>query len=189
MILLGLAIFAGLSLNLILQFALGAGLAGKAKAVPLSQILILFISVLFLWIIFTYILNFLLWEIMGYLLFFPFSALVCLGLEYLETRFFPERHSFRLFSSITAYGGLVPASLILCVHLCVTVVDALFLSFFFALGCLLAIVIVKEINRRTTLESIPKFLRGIPLAFISMGLLSMTFGAVAWICYRILYGL
>jgi electron transport complex protein RnfA len=188
MILPSLAIFAGLSLNLILQFALGAGLTGKGKTIPLSQIFILFIAVFLLWVIFTYILNFLPWEIMGYLLFFPFSALVCLGLEWLETRFLPGKHQSRLFSCLTAYEGLVPASLILCVHLSVTAFDAFFLSFFFALGCLLAIVIIKEINRRSSLESIPKNLRGLPLAFISMGLLSMVFGSAAWICYRILNG-
>jgi electron transport complex protein RnfA len=186
MILLGLAVCAGLSLNLILQFALGAGLAGQRKAIPLTQILILFISSFFLWVLYRYVLNFLPWEILGFLLLFPFSALSCMGLEHLEERLFAEKERSRFFSWKTAYEGIVPASTILCVHLSVTAADALFLSFFFAFGCLLAIIIMKEINRRSSLESLPKYFRGIPVALISMGLLSMVFGSIAWICYRFL---
>jgi electron transport complex protein RnfA len=188
MILLGLAVFAGLSINLMLQFALGASLTGKGKDIPFTQIVILFVSAFFLWIVYRYILVFLPWEIMVFILLFPLSALVCMGLEHLEKRLLSEKKYERLFSCHTAYEGLVPASLILCVHLAVTITDALFLSFFFALGCLIAIVIKKEINRRASLESIPEYFRGIPLAFISMGLLSMVFGATAWICYRFLNG-
>jgi electron transport complex protein RnfA len=123
---------------------------------------------------------------MSFLLLFPFSALVCMGLEYFETRFLAENKFGRIFSWQTAYEGLVPASIILCVHLSVTAADALFLSFFFAFGCLLAILIMKEINRRSSLESLPKYFRGAPVALISMGLLSMVFGSIAWICYRFL---
>jgi electron transport complex protein RnfA len=187
MTLLGLAVFAGLSINLILQFALGAGKA-KGKVIPFTQIIILFFSVFFLWIVYRYILNLLPWEIMSFILLFPLSALACSGFESLEKRLFPDKKHERLFSCHTAYEGLVPASLILCVHLAVTVADAFFLSFFFALGCLIAIAIMKEINRRASLESIPEYFRGIPLAFISMGLLSMVFGSIAWICYRFLNG-
>jgi electron transport complex protein RnfA len=185
MTLLGLAVCAGLSLNLILQFALGAGFAGK-KVIPLTQIIILFISSFFLWVVYRYVLGFLPWEIMSFLLLFPLSALSCMGLEYVETWFLDEKKCGRLFSWRTAYEGLVPASIILCVHLSVTAADALFLSFFFAFGCLLAIIIMKEISRRSSLESLPEYFRGIPVALISMGLLSMVFGAIAWICYRFL---
>jgi Na+-translocating ferredoxin:NAD+ oxidoreductase RnfA subunit len=170
-----------------LQFALGASHA-KGKVIPFTQIVILFVSAFLLWIVYRYILIFLPWEIMAFILLFPFSALVCLFLESLEKRLLGEKKYEKLYSCNTAYEGLVPASLILCVHLSVTIADALFLSFFFALGSLVAIVIMKEINRRASLESIPKNLRGMPLAFISMGLLSMVFGSTAWICYRFLNG-
>ena len=186
MILCALAIFAGLSSNLILQFALGAGQAGKGRTLPIFQIAVLFISVLFLWIIYTNILNFLSWEFPGLLLFFPLSALVCLGLESLEKWIFPKKERIRLFSALTAYEGLVPASLFLTMTLALNFSEALVLSFFFALGCLLAVFILKEINRRSALEEIPNYLRGIPLTFISMGLLSMIFGFAAWICYKVL---
>jgi len=186
MILAGLAIFAGLSLNLVLQFAIGSGPAAKTGTLPVYQIICLFVSVVFLWICYTYIFNFISGEFMVYFLFFPFSALLCLGLDKLETILFPKKKYVRLFKGLTAYDGLVPASLVLTVNMALTFSDALILSFFFASGCLLAVAFMKEIRRRSSLEEIPENLRGMPLAFISMGLLSMIFGSAAWICFRVL---
>ena len=186
MILAGLAVFSGLSLNLVLQFALGSGPAGKTRKVPLYQIACLFLSVILLWIIYARILKFVSWELMAFFLLFPLSALVCYGFEFLEKFLFPDREPVRLFSSITAYEGLVPASLILTINIAVTLSDALILSLFFAAGSLLAVVFMKEIRRRASLEEVPENLRGMPLAFISMGLLSLVFSAAALICYRVL---
>ena len=60
--LLGIAVFSGLAMNLLLQFALG--ITGAAKdtihktetcfGLPLIQLAILFFSSLFLWVFFTY---------------------------------------------------------------------------------------------------------------------------------------
>ena len=186
MILCGLAVFAGLSVNLILEFALGADQAGKGKGLPVSQIFCLFVSVLFLWTIYRYVLIFFPWEFVVFLLFFPLSVLVCLGFETLEKRFFPNTERDRSFSALTAYEGLIPASLFLTVNLASTFLDALVLSLFFALGCFMAIFILREITRRSSLEEIPHWLRGPPLTLISMGLLSMIFSSAAWICYKIL---
>ena len=91
-----------------------------------------------------------------------------------------------LFSAFSAYEGLVLASLFLTANLALTFFDALILSFFFAFGCLMALFILREIGRRSALEEIPIYLRGIPLMLISMGLLSMIFGFAAWICYKVL---
>ena len=188
MILSGLAIFAGLSVNLVLQFALGVRQAAKGRALPLFQISGLFIIVLFLWIFYSFISIFFSWEFIGLFLLFPLSSLACSGYENLEKRFFPKpkKERPRFFNALTAYDGLVPASLFLTVNLALTFWDAFILSFFFALGCLLAVLILGEINRRSSLEEIPEFLRGIPLSLISMGLLSMIFGSAAWICFRVL---
>lgn len=186
MIRLGLAVFAGLSVNLMLQFALGSGKAGKGNTLPLFQIINLFLTVIILWIFYTYIFNLLSREFVWYFLIFPFSALTSMGIERIEKHLFPMKKPVRLFSSLTAYEGLIPASLLLTVNMAVSFLDALILSFFFAFGCMIAIIFMKEIRRRSMLESIPKNLRGLPLAFISMGLLSMVFSAAAWICYRVL---
>ena len=186
MIIPGLSIFAGLSLNLMLQLAIGSNLAGRGDKLPLFQLLYLFITVVFLWLIYSIISNFLPWEFLAYFLFFPVSVLGAMGFEYLEGRLFPKKNKTRLFSSLTAYEGLIPASLILTVKLGTGFLDALGLSFFFAFGCLLALVFIKEIRRRASLEEVPSRFRDKPLVFISLGLLSMVFGAAAMILYRVL---
>jgi len=192
MILLGLAVFAGLSLNLVMQFALGVQTVGsntpqsaKENYLPVFQIINLFISVLILWIIYSYILNFIPSEFFMFVLFFPLSALVCLGFEKIEDRLFATRKKIRLFSCMTAYDGLVPASLLLTANIARNFSDAFILSFFFAVGSLAAIIIINEIKRRSALEEIPVNFRGMPLVLISVGLLSMVTGAVAWICFKV----
>ena len=189
MILPGLAVFAGLSLNLILQFAIGTGAAGKGNDLPVFQTINIFISVMVLWILHTYLFSFFSWEFAIFFLFFPFSVLVCLAFENLETRLFAKNKRVRLFSGITAYEGLIPASLILTVNTALNFFDAVILSFFFASGCLIAVICIREIRRRCALEEIPAGLRGMPLVLVSMGLLSMIFSTAAWICYRVLYNL
>ena len=186
MIFFSLAVFAGLSLNLIIQFALGAGIAGKNRSLPVLQIVILFLAVVLLWILFAYILNFLPWELTVFFLMFPSSVIVCMCMEFLASRFFPKRK--RLFSGMTAYEGLVLASLILTYRIARTFSDAILLSFFFALGCLLALVFVNEIRRRSFLEKIPENFRGMPLTFISLGLLSMVISTTVWILDKVMGG-
>ena len=189
MIILGFSIFAGLSLNLILQLALGSHLAGKGEKLPLLQITYLFLSVVFLWLIYNLMVNILPWEFLIYFLFFPVSVLCAIGFEYLEDRLLPNQIKIRLFSSSTAYEGLIPASLILTVKLASGFSEALLLSLFFALGSLLVLIFIKEIQRRAGFEDVPSSFRGKPLVFISLGLLAMVFGAAALILYRVIEGL
>jgi electron transport complex protein RnfA len=187
-----LAVFAGLSLNLILQFALGTGGAllftrdSRENPFPVFQTANLFVSVFVLWAAYYYILKPLSGGALEYFLLFPLSALVCLGFESLWKKLFPKQEGDRAFSALTAYGGLVPVSLIMTIHLALTVFDAAVLAFSFALGCFLALLILGEIRRRSSLEQVPRYLRGAPLVLISMGLLSMIFAVAAWICFRVL---
>lgn len=116
---------------------------------------------------------------------FPFSALILYGLEQLENTAFAKKKKVRLFRAMTAYEGLAPASLILTIKLASNFIDALVLSFFFAFGCLLAAAIMKDIRRRSFMEVIPQSLRGLPMAFISMGLLAMVFGTAAKIIFNL----
>lgn len=192
-----LAVFSGLSLNLILQFALGtAGSAGDfpprvKREVPLGQICILFISVVILWVVFSYVLppN---WRgFSEYFLFFPLSALVCKGLELFRERVVPKMNSKfggirKVYSANTAYEGLIPAALLITFSVAVDFRGAVILAFFFSLGSLAAMLILNEIRRRSTLEWVPVYLRGSPLVLISMGLLSLIFGTAAGICFKIL---
>jgi len=198
-----LAVFSGLSLNLLLSFALGAvGVAadtlpkGESKRqLPLFQFGILFVSVLFLWFFFSFVVPPFWRGFAEYFLFFPLSALVCIGLEFvgermLLRRLFPKTNPLprlrKVFSAFTAYDGLVPASFMLTFILAGRFADVVVLALFFALGNLAAIVILNEIRRRSTLESVPRYLRGSPLIFISMGLLSLVSASAAGIYFKIL---
>ena len=199
-----LAVFSGLSLNLILSFALGAtGIArdtlpkGQAsRQLPLFQLVLLFVSVLFLWMFFNFVIPPAWLGFSEYFLFFPLSALVCMAFEFVAEKLFPRMAAregntvpFRLkkvFSAFAAYDGLVPASLIITFALAGNFKSAAVLSLFFALGNLAAILILNEIRRRSTLEWVPRHLRGSPLVLISMGLLALVSASVAGICFKIL---
>jgi electron transport complex protein RnfA len=195
----GLAVFSGLSLNLLLQFALGtAGAASDTgrktnakRELPLIQFCVLFISMIFLWIFFRYLLPAFWIGFSEYFLFFPLSAMVCMGLELFAERvlprIFPKLEGIKKsFSAITAYDGLVPAALIITFIAAETFTDVLVIDLFFVLGNLTAMFTLNEIARRSALESVQKYLRGTPLILVSMGLLSLISTFAAGIFFKIL---
>lgn len=202
--LIGMAVFSGLSLNLLLQFALGtAGSASDdvhkgvlaSRELPVVQLTFLFISVFILWIFFTYFFPAHWRGFLEYFLFFPISALVCMGLELLGDRIFPRIFNQvsqpsggikKVFSAFTAYDGLVLASLLITCFAAKNFADAFILTLFFAIGNMTAMLVLNEIRRKSTIESIPQYLRGSPLIFISMGLLSLISVFAAGICFKIL---
>ncbi|AEF83194.1 hypothetical protein [Leadbettera azotonutricia] len=189
MVLAGLAVFSGLSLNLIFQFTLGCrGIseASRQGKIPLFQSGSLFVSVFILWIVCHYMLRSLSGGFLEYFLLFPLTSLACMGIEAVWDKIYPKTEKVRVFSALTAYDGLALASLLLTNHLAVSIPEALLLSFSFSMGCLLAMLILGEIQRRSLLEWVPRSLRDSPLAIISMGLLSMIFASGAWICFGIL---
>jgi len=190
-----LAVFSGLSLNLLLSFALGtAGSAGDTlpkgetrKQLPLFQLGVLFVSILILWVFFNHLLPSFLNGFSEYFLYFPFSALLCMGLELLRERVFPGFGSIKkVFSAFTAYAGLVPVSLFITSVLAVNFAGAFVLALFFVLGNMAAMLILFEIRRRSMLEWVPAYLRGSPLVLISMGLLSLISVSAAGVCFKIL---
>lgn len=203
----GLAVFSGLSLNLFLQFAVGTeGSAADslhrnnaARIIPRAQLGILFVSVVFLWVFFSSALPAAWRGFSEYFLFFPLSALVCMGLELLceriLSRIFPKMFPQKapqltgikkVFPAVSAYDGLVPAALFITSFAAERFADAVVLAFFFTLGNLSAMLVLNEIRRRSTLEWVPRHLRGSPLVLISMGLLSLISASAAWICFRVL---
>jgi len=195
----GLAVFSGISLNLLLQFALGtAGAVADASyktnaksELPFIQFCIFLLSTLVLWVVIKYLLPDFWRGFSEYFLFFPLSALVCMGLElFVERglpRVFPKFTGLKkTFSAITAYDGLIPASLIITFIAAETFTDAFIIALFFALGNLAAMLTLNEIGRRSTLEWVPKYLRGTPLILISMGLLSLISTFAAGIFFKIL---
>ncbi|MDR2029588.1 MAG: hypothetical protein LBP93_08645 [Treponema sp.] len=179
-----LAVFSGLSLNLILQFGLGVRDIGTERPVfsPLSPVrwIVLVLSVFILWLVFTYILSPLGLGILEPFLLFPLSSLICMGGERALLRVFPPRKTEAgPFSPLSGYNGLVLGSLMLTLRLALSPVEALVLSLGFALGVLLAVLILNEIRRRSFLETLPPALRGSPLMLISTGLLSLIFSSAA----------
>ena len=184
-----LAIFSGLSLNLILSFALGVtGVTDEArvrKGFPVLQFWIMLVSILFLWVLISVLLP-LHWRgFAEYFLFFPFSALTCMGLERISERLIPEFQG-KVLNSLTGYDGLVPISLLITLNLAADFPQAFILALFFVFGSMAAMLVLNEIRRKSTLEKVPAFLRGSPLVLISMGLLSLITGTAAVICFRIL---
>ena len=193
-----LAVFSGLSLNLILQFALGTVIpdnkTGKEmkSRIPYFQLGILFIAVLFLWMFFSFLIP-PFWSLFAmYFLFFPVSALVCIGLEPLAKkvfiRLFPKHISLikTTYPALTAYEGLVPASLVITIMLAGSFAEAFILSLFFPIGNLAAILTLDEIHRKSELEWVPDNIRGTPLMLISMGFLSIISTIAAAILLKVL---
>ena len=88
--------------------------------------------------------------------------------------------------SIYLNDGLLGAALFLIYNISGSFTEALAMIFGFSAGTLLTLLIVGEINRRSKMEAVPRFLSGSPLILVSMGLLSLVFGSIALIVYRTL---
>jgi electron transport complex protein RnfA len=186
-----LAVFSSLSLNLILQCGLGLRNIRAVRkgddAIPLPQTGILLISVLLLWVIFSYVISPLFLGFLVYLLLFPLSALVYAGLEFFFYRVMLKKKSRN--SRISAScDGLTAAALFLTLHLASGFMEAAVLAFGFAFGVLLAMLILDEIYRQSGMEAVPRFLRGSPLALISMGFLSLIFTSASLMLFKAVGG-
>ena len=180
-----LIFFSGLSVNLILQC--GLGLAGivrfRDRKLPLVKTGLGFISVMLLWLFFTYILTPLSMGLFGYILIFPAASLVYSSLEYLLYTLILKRSGEHAEAGIFD-DGLAGAALFMALTLSNNIMEAAALSFGFAVSILFSLFILGEIRRRSEIEVVPQFLRGSPLIIISMGLLSMIFGLAAVILFR-----
>ncbi|MDR0411665.1 MAG: hypothetical protein LBH75_06800 [Treponema sp.] len=191
-----LAISASLAFNLVVQFGLGVhDLTSKKPApLPFLQAGVLFVSVWLLWTVFTFTYATIpIFSIFfGYILFFPFCSLVCTGLENLADRLwqniFPETKPVKLFSPLSAYDGIALLSLVLTMHIAGTFLEAFVVSLSLAVGMLFSMLILNEIRKKASTETVPVFLRGKPLALISMGLLSLIFTSSAALLFNALTG-
>jgi electron transport complex protein RnfA len=185
-----LAVFSGLSLNLILQFGLGIRSTEPNKEKPVQyaffQWIIQFFTVLLLWLLFTYILTPLTLGFLEYLVIFPLASLTAQGLEFILFRLNPALGEKPRLPGISAYDGLIIAAFLLTKRLASSFRGALVLSLGFSLGAFLAALILHHIYRRCAMEKIPPHLRGTPLMLISAGLLSLIFSSVAAILLRVL---
>jgi electron transport complex protein RnfA len=219
-----LAVFSGLSLNLLLQFGLGirelVDLVGAGSISPAHKWewggitspgwIVVFATALLLWFFFTYVLIPPAFGFLESFLLLPATLMVSTTLNLVFAYFFPggkitlkaggplRRPSFvfrRLIKNAVLSGGLFSGSacnglalvsLLMTLRLALTPAEALALTLGFSLGALLAAVILREINRRSSLEAAPELFRGAPLTLISMGLLSLIFSSVSAIILRVL---
>jgi electron transport complex protein RnfA len=222
--LVALAVFSGLSLNLLLQLGLGirelidsadSGAASPAhkrewEGLASTGWIVVFLTALILWLFFTYLLIPPAFGFLESFLLLPATLIVSTALDLVFAYFFPggkitlnpgarlERPSFILRRLIERGGfgeallngascnGLALASLFMTLRLALTLAEALALTLGFSLGALLAAAILREINRRSSLEATPEILRGAPLTLISMGLLSLIFSSISAIFLRVL---
>ena len=189
-----LAVFSSLAMNVILQF--GIGLKGTVlnKTISKKKLLagsaVFFLSVLFLWLIFTFARTILFLGFFEYILLFPVSVLTFSVLEYLKNRFIlkntAKHNDGVLLGGVSSSAASVCAALFIMLNVAGGILEALVLSLGFTLGIVLAIVIVAEIRRRSEMEAVPRWLRGGPLVLISMGLLSLVFSSGAIMLFEVL---
>jgi electron transport complex protein RnfA len=192
-----LAVFSGLSMNLILQFGLGLkGIAfdthiGKGKLLAASGVL--FVTVMLLWLVFSFTRSVLFLGLLEYVVLFPVSALVFSGLEYLVNRFILKVNATPGdFPSDTFPGGplvngaLAGAALFITLNVAGNIGEAIVLSLSFSCSMALVVVVVGEIRRRSGMEAVPHSLRGGPLALIALGLLSLVFSSGALMLFGVL---
>jgi Na+-translocating ferredoxin:NAD+ oxidoreductase RnfA subunit len=186
-----LCVFAVFALNLTAHLGVaGAGACAAANErtpIPYYNLGAFVLSVFLLWFISFYFLLPLCGDFLVFVLVVPLSVLCCLAFEALRKQVLPDMESGApFFDPFTAYDGMVPLSLILTLLLADGVGQALALILGEGVGVLLLILILREIGRRAAIENVPKPARGNPVILVSMGLLSLIFGAAALVCFRIL---
>jgi len=189
-----LAVFSGLSMNLILQFGLALKRVAFESAVGRERLLagmgILFTAIVALWLIFSFARSALFLGFLEYMLLFPASALAFSVLEYLTARFILKgdagrKEAFFLNNPLSG-GALIGAALFITLNVASGLLDAIVLSLGFSCGTALVFVVVGEIRRRSEMEAVPRWLRGGPLALIAMGLLSLIFSSGALMLFGVL---
>jgi len=183
---LALCFFAALSLNLFFNFALGAKEILRRKQIPSLHLsypwLIVFVSTVFLWIFFARVLRFS-GGLLDFLLLLPFSAVASSVLEkfffYVVSQYKDPGANPGLFAAGSAYTEVTAVSALLTLRFALSFADAVLLALAFSGGGLSAFLIIREISKRSSIETIPYGLRGTPVLLVSMGILSLVFSAVS----------
>jgi len=184
-----LIILSAFSMNLTLQCALGVKGAAESKNpghyTNFLKLVIIFFCVIMLWAFFFKIIHSMFSGMFVYVLIFPVGYIVYEALEYLFlSKLLSERPENE--SSVSFPGGITVAAVFLCVNIAEDLTQAALLSFGFTAGIYLVLIITGEIRRRAALEAVPIFLRGKPLALISMGMLSLVFSVSALLVFRMI---
>ena len=227
-----LAVFSGLSMNLILRFGIGLQRIAFDEGAPLrdseknaKQVFfirpgLLFISVMLLWLFFSGIQSVLFLGFLEYILIFPVCSVFFVAVEYLARRLVfktnrkgeivsrnrfisdylfidqlktdagqspPDGGGVPVGASLNSmFSGMAGAAIFIIMELAGSFAQAAMLSFGFAAGAALAVLIIGEIRRRSAMEAVPDFLRDGPLVLAAMGLLSLVLISAASVFYAVL---
>jgi Na+-translocating ferredoxin:NAD+ oxidoreductase RnfA subunit len=180
------AVLAVLALNLVLHTGLGIKEIYQDVNSSFSGSLLrwvsLFAVVFLFWLLWTFVFSPLSFGFFDIIFIFPFCALALHAIdEYVPKHTGPFHiNAHRISLSIP----LCVFSLFMTLRLASTVAEAALLSLFFSAGCVLASLILSSILLRMRSEPVSKKVAGIPLAFISNGLLALIFSAGAAILLR-----
>jgi electron transport complex protein RnfA len=195
-----LGVCASLGMNLLVQFGLGLGVLAARdgdltppasyRASAAAGALVLCAALLILWIFFTYVLAPLGLGFYWYLLLYPLSVSLMKGLDKLRKKALPTVQALEPCFCFSSKGGsgaaeFLPIGLLIAIHLALRPHEALFLSLCFSLGVFFSLEILREIHRRSHLEAVPRFLRGLPLSLISLGLLSLIFTSASLMFFNL----
>ena len=184
-----LIIFSAFTMNLVLQCALGIkGVAGSKNPARMSSLLkigIIFISTFLMWVLLSKIISSIIYGIFIYVILFPLSFMLYNAFEFLLFNFMLKRDTEDDYS-ISFPGGITAAAVFITINIASNAKEALALSFGFSMGTFLVFIILGEIRRRASLETVPRFLRGKPLVLISMGLLSLVFSIASILLFRMI---
>lgn len=179
----------GLISNALLSFGMGIkalqNRSGSVLHMPYSRVIILFISIPVLWLFISYALGSLGLYYLEILLLFPLTVMLSIALRVLVKYIFPKYDDNEQKSVYSGYDGLVLLGSFLALRLAHTFIEALFVSLGFSFSYLLIVFLLGQIIKRSSVEAIPDFLRGIPIVLISAGLLAMIFSIVTSIFLKI----
>jgi electron transport complex protein RnfA len=188
-VLIGLAIFSGLTMNLLVHFCLGFTRIESPRDINLAALgfsaLLLAATVLGVYVIFSLVLETIGLGFLALPLILPVTVLIYNALAKAL-----QKGLSRASGSPDAFpdcDALVVGAAFLTLLAASNFLEALFLASGFALGSALAMLILREIEKKSQWEPVPKSLRGTPITLISMGLLSFIFGAVSSVFLRALF--
>ncbi|MCL2277590.1 MAG: hypothetical protein FWC21_06795 [Treponema sp.] len=184
-----LLIYSAFTVNLVLQCGIGLrGIAESKGEFFISSFIklgLIFISIIFLWFLFSKALSAIIQGLLLYVLLFPVSAILYDGLEFIIFRYIFKRDA-KDESLINFPGGITAVSVFICVNAANSFLETAILSFGFISGIFLVNIITREVRKRAALEAVPVFLQGKPLILITMGILSMVFSTASILLFRMI---
>ncbi|GMO47123.1 MAG: hypothetical protein Ta2B_29070 [Termitinemataceae bacterium] len=180
-----LAVFGGLTLNLILQLGLGINqiryeIKSKLKYLALNYVN-LFLTICILWLLWSYALSPLALGFTEYFLMFPFVCFLFSGIEMVFYMLFMRNEKSPIIFEAKSYHGLGIAALLIMLRMANNLIEALVLGFSFSLGAFIIVIILIAVRQRTVNERVPLKFRGMPLLLISFGLISLVLSSLAFI--------